>query len=342
MIKSDQFNFFSTYLLVNEAEKRGIKVTKPFTKGVFSRRSLVTLQYKQHKEVIVGQRTSQTSVIAFWIQKNKHVAKYFLESAGIKTATGEVFKIADKKSIFNFIKHIGFPVIIKQLSGTHGSLVFLGVSSKKAVEQTLKKISAQGKSQILIEKEFKGKEYRLMATKDKFLAATYRVPANVIGDGQKNIKQLIRKKNSDPRRGEGHRKSLVKIKVDPLVKDYLKSQRLSLSSVPPKNKQIFLRPNSNLSTGGDSIDVTDDIHPAIKKLAVKSIRAIPGLAYGGIDYMTTDVTKKPNSRNYIIIEINESPMLSMHHIPYEGKSRDVAKEIIDGLFPETKKLVKRK
>jgi len=337
MIRPDQFNYYSTYLLVNEAEKRGIKVNKPFTKGVFARRSLVTLQYRKHKEVIVGQRTSQTSVVAFWIQQNKHVAKYFLENAGIKTAVGEVFNVNDKKALHIFVRKTGFPLIVKQLSGTHGSLVFLGVSSIKEVDQTIQKISQQGKSQVLIEKEFKGKEYRLMATKDKFLAATYRMPANVVSDGEKNIRQLIRQKNSDPRRGKGHRKSLVKIKVDSMVKDYLKSQHLSLASVPPKNKQIFLRPNSNLSTGGDSIDVTDDIHPAVKKLAVKSIKAIPGLAYGGIDYMTTDITKKPNSRNYIIIEINDSPMLSMHHIPYEGKSRDVAKEIIDGLFPETKK-----
>ena len=337
MLKESQFNYFCTYLLAHEAESRGIKVSKPFTKGIFAKRSLIILKYKKHAEVIVGQRTSHISVNAYWIQKDKYVTKYFLHQAGIKTAPGEAFKISDRPSIFRFIKHIGFPVVIKQLGGTHGDLVFVGISSKAAVEKTLKSIAAKRKDLVLVEKEFQGQEYRLMATKDKFLAATHRIPANVIGDGVSNIKKLIKEKNSDPRRGEGHRKSLIKIEVDAAVKDYLQGQKLSSQSIPAKGRQVFLRPNSNLSTGGDSIDVTDEIHPAVKKIAVKAIRAIPGLAYGGIDYMTKDVTQKPNTRNYIIIEINDSPMISMHHIPYQGKSRDVAKEIIDLLFPETKK-----
>ena len=43
-----------------------------------------------------------------------------------------------------------------------------------------------------------------------------------------------------------------------------------------------------------------------------------------------------NKNNYIVIEVNESPMISMHHIPYEGKSINAAAAIIDQLFPETK------
>ena len=49
-----------------------------------------------------------------------------------------------------------------------------------------------------------------------------------------------------------------------------------------------------------------------------------------------DISKKPTKNSYIIIEINASPGIFMHHSPYKGRPRNVAKEIIDILFPETK------
>lgn len=337
MIKQGQFNYFSTYLIAKEAEGRGIKVKKILqNEEAFKKFSYLDLKHKGHREIIIGQRTSQTSVIAFWAQRNKQLAKYLLKENGINVSKGRAFKIDKQKEIIDYCKKIKFPIVIKPLSATHGSGVFLGIDSLKEVKEAISEIKKGNHKQALIEEEFKGQEYRIFATKDKFLAATYRIPANVIGDGKSNIKKLVNQKNKDPRRAEGHRKSLVKIKIDPLVKKYLKDQNLTINSVPKKDQQIFLRPNSNLSTGGDSIDYTDKVHPGVKKIAVKAIRSIPGLAYGGLDFLTKDITKAPSSKNYIVIEINDSPMLSMHHIPYEGKSRNVAKEIIDMLFPETK------
>lgn len=109
-----------------------------------------------------------------------------------------------------------------------------------------------------------------------------------------------------------------------------------------RDQKIYLRKNSNLSTGGDSIDLTDETHPELKKIAVKAINAIPGLAYGGVDLMSSrDISKKPTKNSYIILEINSSPGISMHYDPIKGKTRDVAKDVIDLLFPETKDKVKR-
>jgi len=189
----------------------------------------------------------------------------------------------------------------------------------------------------MVEKEFYGKEYRIFATNEKFVAATYRVPANVQGDGIHTIKELIQLKNKDPRRGSGHKKSLVKIKIDKQLVDFLNSQKKKLTTIPKKDDIVYLRKTSNLSTGGDSYDVTDLVHPEVKKLMVKIVQSIPGLAYSGIDYMTKDISSPPTERNYIIVELNGSPMISMHHIPYNGKERDVAGAIIDQLYPETVK-----
>ena len=259
------------------------------------------------------------------IKKAKKEKPDFLVCAGDLTDWGRGVKKVLKK-----FEELKIPLLL--ISGNHEESIDLRkISSKFEYVIFLDNGSYEFEDFI-----FFGYGDGVFATKDKFVAAIYRIPANVQGDGIHTIKGLIEIKNKDPRRGAGHKKSLVRINVDSVVKEHLKKQKLRLSSIPKKDEIIYLRVNSNLSTGGDSVDVTDVIHPEVKKLAVKVIKVIPGLAYGGIDYLTKDVTVAPTSRNYIVIEVNDSPMLSMHHIPYSGKERDAAGAVIDQLFPETK------
>jgi D-alanine-D-alanine ligase-like ATP-grasp enzyme len=181
---------------------------------------------------------------------------------------------------------------------------------------------------LLIEEFSSGEEFRILATKDSLLGVIKRIPANVIGDGIKTIEQLITEKNTDPRRGDNYTYSLLKIIIDEEVLSLLQEQNLSLSSVPEKNERILLRKKSNISTGGDSIDVTDQIHKNIRVLATNIVRAIPSLPYAAIDFITKDISANPFDIGYSVVEINSSPMLSMHHEPYKGVPRNVSKEII--------------
>jgi cyanophycin synthetase len=252
-------------------------------------------------------------------------------------AESESFNYDDKATILKYCHQIGFPVVIKPLKGSKGTLAFVDLNSDVKVLFALKEFRGSSHKKVIVESFFKGIEYRLFTTCDKFVAALNRVPANVIGDGIHNINQFIKIKNLDPRRGSHGTRSLERIKVDEVVHLYLQKQKKTVNYIPLKGEQVFLRANSNISTGGDSVDVTDEVHPSVKRLAVKIIRAIPGCAYAGIDYLTTDIKAKPNKKNYIVIEVNDSPGLDIHHFPYAGKPRNVTAAIIDQLFPETVK-----
>src|SRR5699024_9197565 len=111
----------------------------------------------------------------------------------------------------------------------------------------------------------------------------------------------------------------------------LKKHGLSLTDIPSLGEIIYLRSNSNISTGGDGIDMTDSINPAIKDSVTKAIRSIPGLRVCGADILI-------NGDEYSIIEINSHAMLSMHHFPWEGEKRDVITQLVDYMFPNTVKL----
>ncbi len=331
-IKEESLNHFSTYLLAKEAQRRGIKVDKIFPQ---TKLSYLKLEYQGRIDTIIGQRISSLSFNAHFICKNKEMTRMFLNQSGIQTVEGKMFfRSQVKKSLF-YVEKIGYPLVIKPVDGTWGKDVFLNVKNIREAKKNIQKI-LQNNYKFLIEKQFIGQEYRILATKEKLLGIINRIPANVIGDGKLTIRELIKKKNQDPRRGKGHEKSLVQIKVDREVLETLQEQNLSLNFIPKKNEQIFLRKNSNLSTGGDSFDVTDEAHPKIKTLAPQIISAIPGLPYAGFDFLIKDITQDPEKVGYAVIEINDSPMLSMHHIPFQGKQRNVAKEIIDLAFPETK------
>ena len=115
---------------------------------------------------------------------------------------------------------------------------------------------------------------------------------------------------------------------------HLQSQNLTLDSVPAKDDRIFLRLNSNISTGGDSLDVTDSVHPSVIEIAKRAVAAFPGLAFAGIDFMTKDITAEQTPGSYVIVEVNESPGYSIHDQPYEGKNRHGAYEFLCVLFPE--------
>ncbi|MDF1551303.1 MAG: bifunctional glutamate--cysteine ligase GshA/glutathione synthetase GshB, partial [Bacteroidales bacterium] len=161
------------------------------------------------------------------------------------------------------------------------------------------------------------------------IAVAYRMPANVVGDGKKNINELINDKNIV--RGEDYTHPLLKIKIDYEVERHLKEQKLNLESVPKSGERIFLRKNSNLSTGGDSIDLTDDMPDFYKKIAEKAARAA-GLKIAGIDIIIKNIHKTPNHKNYIVVELNAPAMLSMHDYPYVGKNRNVARYVVDSIL----------
>ena len=335
MRKIKSIKSISTTLLSDEAIRRGIKVDH--INYYQEKMAFLELSYRKHFEYIIGQNISKTSSAANYAVENKALTKSLLSREKISVAEGALFHKNKISEAYKFIKRIGYPIVIKINDGAHGNLVYIGINNIKDCKRAIDCILKES-DYILIEKEFKGKEFRFITTTKKVLAVTYRDPANVIGDGIHNIKELVKIKNSDPMRGEKNEKPLTKIKIDNITKQNLIEQNIKLDYIPNKKQKIYLRKESNISTGGDSIDVTDKVHQELKKIAVKAVQAIHGLAYAGVDLMANkDISKKPTKSSYIIVELNSSPGIYPQRFPYKGKPRNVAGEIIDILFPETKK-----
>src|SRR5699024_4515634 len=115
----------------------------------------------------------------------------------------------------------------------------------------------------------------------------------------------------------------------------LKEQGYTTASIPGKDEIVYLRENSNISTGGDSIDQTDEMDESYKKIAVGIAEAV-GAEVSGVDLIITDL-RKPSTKEqpgYTVIEANFNPAMHMHAYVTKGKGRRLTLNVLSMLFPE--------
>ena len=248
------------------------------------------------------------------IARDKDYSNFFMKHMGYPTVPGSKTFFSDawgkaigspRRNIDAAYAHalkLGFPVIVKPNSGSQGVGVAL-VHTKREFYRAVRTVFTLDRL-VLVESAVQGKDYRIVVLDKKIISAYERIPLNVIGDGKSTIKQLLRIKQKQF--VATSRDTRIKLD-DPRIITKLSHQKLSLHSVIPMGLRIFLLDNANLSSGGDSIDITNKVHPAFKKLAVQLTRDM-GLRLCGVDLIIKgDITKKPET--YWVLEINSAPGL---------------------------------
>lgn len=244
-----------------------------------------------------------------FLTKQKYLTTKQLRFLKIESAIAQYQKLANKKIVIKPV-HTNF---------SQGITIFLKVFSYEAFVGAIKHAFSFDK-QIIIENFVAGIEYRFLVINNKFVGALERTPANVTGDGKANIAELIAQKNKHYLRGENYKLPLEKIKIDQIVKNTLAEQKLTLTSVIKAKQKIFLRHNSNISTGGDTKSVTFELHPKYKKMAIAISKKL-GLKVCGFDVIIPDLTK---FKNYSILELNWNPAIHIHTYPLVGPHQDPA------------------
>lgn len=314
----------STGSIVDEAAKRGI----PYIR--LNKRSLVQLGYGIHQKRVRATIASTTGNIAVDIACDKEETKSLLEAAEIPVPSGTV--IRNEEGLKDAIEKYGFPLVIKPIDGNHGKGNTTNITTWEQALTALEAAQYYGRS-VIVEKFITGFDFRILVINYKFVCAALRTPASVVGDGVNTIQHLIDETNKDPRRGYGHEKVLTQITIDQFTQKMLDEVNYTLETVPPKGELVLLKPTANLSTGGTSTDVTDEVHPA-NIFMCERIAKIIGLDICGIDIMATDLRTPVSENGGAILEVNAAPGFRMHIDPSEGLARNVAEPVVDMLFPK--------
>lgn len=321
----------STQIILREAFLRGLRVEILDRIGHFLRISNNAGKVQYVKE---ASKTGLDSYISFLIMEDKEVSKLILREAGLRVPEGgRYYAVEQALAEWDAGRFAGRSMVVKPTTTNFGLGIVvyespLGAGDRehfrRSVEQALKLSPA-----CIVEDFAPGPEYRFLVIGDECAAVNNRVPANVRGDGSSSIAQLVAEKNADPRRGEGHRLPLEKIQLGDAELDHLSRQNLNPDSIPRGGERIYLRRNSNISTGGDSLDRTDDIHASYRAVAVAAAQSA-GARICGVDLIIPDIARPADEDGaYAILEINFNPVLYIHDYPFEGKNRRVGSKVLD-------------
>lgn len=345
----------STQLLLKAAVKRGIRFE------VLDRAdNFILLTHGEQREYIKqATKTSLDPYSAVLIMENKVVTKEVLARQGIRVPGGGVF--ADREAAAAaYSQYGGKAAVIKPKSTNFGLgiTIFDAPFSEEEYRQALELAFAHDRT-VLVEEFVAGKEYRFLVIGDEVVGVLHRVPAHVVGDGLHSVEALVEEKNKHPFRGEGYRTPLEKLKLGQTETMFLNSHGHRASDIPRAGETVYLRENSNISTGGDSIDYTDLMPERYKRLAVQAARAA-GAIICGVDMMiagelagagsnagvgadasgrlaadlSTDAAadETPTDADYCIIELNFNPAIHIHGYPYQGENRHAEEHILNLLF----------
>lgn len=263
------------------------------------------------------------------IARDKDFATFFMKKMGYPTVPGETFfsngwaLVVDSRrtidAAYRYAKTIGFPVFVKPNSGSQGVGVAL-VYTKREFYRAMKFIFERDRV-ALVQRPVVGNDYRIVVLDDQVISAYQRIPLNVVGDGKSTVRQLLEKKQRQFRASS--RDTMLKTD-DPRIIEKLHRSGMTMRSVIGRGERVYLLNNANLSSGGDSVDVTGLIHQEFKKIAIQLTKDM-GLRLCGVDVIVSgDIGQSPGT--YWILEINSAPGLD-HYVKMGRKQEAIVERL---------------
>jgi len=291
------------------------------------------IEFKKHnkKEYIVGAtQTRKDNYIVHYLTNDKFEAKEILLKNKLNVPKGIMIsnKLSEEQLEDLYENYEEKAIVIKPRT-TNSGIGITVFTTPPTKSQFLKAVNYafEFDSDVLIEQYIKGEEYRFLIVNGKCVSVVTRRSAQVIGNGRDTIAKLIEKKNKE----EWHTLLQTQIKIDSPLRIYLQKSGRTLEDIPKKGEVVKLRKNSNCSTGGESISLTDKIPERFKKIAEKAAKAFESYVCG-VDIIIDDL----ESDEYAILETNADPGYDINEWPYEGPDAHIGIEILKmlGLITE--------
>lgn len=317
----------SVYSIALEGWRRGLKL-KFFPKLHEDKYEIqFSLSNENRKHIFTVTKGDKVQDSAVLLCNDKTKCKEVLQKAGLLVPIGKNFKKGSNiEKIISFANDIGYPVILKTNISMSKKINSNVIKTEKELIETLS--NEKINSDILVEKYITGENYRIYVLDGQIISVIKKIPAKVIGDGKHTIKELIEIKNLQ--RKNNPYLQTKPIKIDEEIINNLHKKDYTLNTILKSEEKLYLKSNCHISSGGDTINFTNNFPDSLKKLVLKAVDAIPGLYQCSVDVIVD------NDNNGYVLEIDTQACIASHIFPVEGNAIDVPKAIIDYYFPETK------
>jgi len=253
--------------------------------------------------------TDTTSLIGTQLARDKRLTAQLLIASGLPGARHQQVVNGDEAVVV--AEKLGYPVVVKPANADGGRGVFAGLINADSVRQSFA-LASEVSSQVLVEKHFEGKDYRLQVLHDKVYWVVNRVPGGVTGDGVRTVEELLAEVNAHPLRGPRDSNALLKIvELDEEAQTLLAEVSLRRDSVPDDGQFVRLRRASNVASGGVPLPAMEGAHPDNMELAVRAARLLR-LDVAGVDLIIPDIRESWLESGALICEVNAQPQLYPH------------------------------
>jgi GNAT-family acetyltransferase (TIGR03103 family) len=305
-------------IITDEARRRGIGVDIIDAEGGFFRLTLGGRTIVCRESL-----TSLTTAIAMSICDDKRVTRRIVQAFGVNVPS-QIYADDENRTREFLSSHEA--VVVKPARGEQGKGVSVGLKTWDEAAQAIEE-ARKTCDDVVVEEYVPGIDLRVIVIDYRVVAGAIRKPAEVIGNGQVSVRELIEHQS---RRRAAATGGESKIPIDSETERCIAEAGFSLDDVPPADTSVVVRKTANLHTGGTIHDVTGVLHPALVEAAVKAARAIE-IPVTGIDF----IVKSPSLPEYRFIEANERPGLANH------EPQPTAERFVDLLFPQSTPAVVR-
>lgn len=325
----------SSYCIALEAWRRGLAVTfiGPSMRRYRISDGTRTIEFSDSRP------SSLTRPADFQKLQKKSKTIDVLRSNGIPTPESIAFDASSTSpaGLRRLAKRVGYPLVLKPDAGSMGQGVYTGLQTWEELEATYLHVRETRKSgAMILESHFTGNDHRILVIGGRVVAATRRVPTNVVGDGASTVRELIDAKNTLRKNNPFLSSGLIK--VDYEVEGLLTQQQLDLDAVPAAAQHVLLRRMANGSAGGDVIDVTDELPQPVLDAAVEAVSVFDNIHIAGVDLLHRPAADgSAGDGDYVIIEMNSRPHIATNMYPTAGTGRDVPLSFVDYFFPDSRR-----
>lgn len=219
-------------------------------------------------------------------------------------------------------------VVVKAHSMTLGQGVFVGVRKHEFTDVFQECVKLQRDAgrdpRVLVQEVLRGFEMRATVVEGVLDNLLVKIPGYVTGDGSATVDQLIDAKNG--RRAECGFFGNKLLRRDHHTIAHLRSQSLTLNSIPASGQNIPLTAMATVSFGSETALVTHLVSDRVREQARRAVAAIPGLMTAGVDIVVDEF----ESEQPKVLEVNSFPHMTCIHPSY-GSGSNTARRYLKAL-----------
>ncbi len=302
----------------DEAQRRGIVMHQVciFNQPTHIYRARINGSWEYFHEIPIPEALQVHSSAT---SDDKLLFKQLMQQNHMPVARGVEVKRIDDARIA--LRSLRAPVVVKPRVGSRARHTTPHVSSVSDIEKAFRSAKVMCRY-VLIEEHLFGSLCRATVVNGRLEGFLQKHQPHVIGDGLHTIRELVDQKNMTKLDG------VFDVEWGYENEAHLARQGLTLDSIPRKDVRVELSRHSGRQVGGDSREMPQEIHPALRRY-IEHAAALLGQPILGFDLIIPDPEAHPDSQQWGFLEANSLPFIELHYAPRRGEPSNVAAAVWD-------------